>query len=361
MTTDYSEFHDELRSVARQLLGEQQHDEGPAVLEWPMVVDAGWSGLEVPTSLGGAGATFAEIAVILEELGRATAQSPFVGSVALGVGALQLLEPSDGRDGILADISSGKRTVALVLPVEDEDASAIPFELEQSAGAWRLTGHAPFVLDAATADRLLVLARSGNTVAAVDVDPALPGVSVSATPLVDQTRQVAGVTAAGAIVEAGSVWSFLDDPAGSCQRLRDRGAMAMACDSLGLSQAMLDATVAYASVRQQFGRPIGSFQAVQHACADMLVQLSMSRELLESGVRSVTDGAPDGWVAASMAKSYVCGAAVDVAGKAMQLHGGIGYTWESGVHAFLKRAVLNRTLFGSPGAHRRSLGGRYPL
>jgi alkylation response protein AidB-like acyl-CoA dehydrogenase len=122
---------------------------------------------------------------------------------------------------------------------------------------------------------------------------------------------------------------------------------------------MLEATVAYAGARHQFGRPIGSFQAVKHACADMLVQVRVSEQLVSNAVVAVADGDPDGWVAASMAKSYACAAAVDVAGKAMQLHGGFGYTWESGLHTYLKRAALNRSLFGSPGAHRRRLATRY--
>jgi alkylation response protein AidB-like acyl-CoA dehydrogenase len=139
----------------------------------------------------------------------------------------------------------------------------------------------------------------------------------------------------------------------------DRAAVAVACDSLGLMEQMLDRTVAYAKVRQQFGRPIGSFQAVQHACADMLVQVSVCRELTEAAVAAVAAGDPDAWVAASMAKSHVTAAAVGVAGKAMQLHGGMGYTWESGIHAYLKRAALNRELFGGPARHRRRLASRY--
>ncbi|MGZ4710566.1 MAG: acyl-CoA dehydrogenase family protein, partial [Acidimicrobiales bacterium] len=125
------------------------------------------------------------------------------------------------------------------------------------------------------------------------------------------------------------------------------------------SEAMLDATVAYASARRQFGRPIGSFQAVKHACADMLVQISVARELVSAAVQQVADADPEATVAASMAKSYACGAAVDVVGKAMQLHGGIGYTWDSGIHVHLKRAALNRSLFGSPATHRRRLAARY--
>jgi alkylation response protein AidB-like acyl-CoA dehydrogenase len=115
-------------------------------------------------------------------------------------------------------------------------------------------------------------------------------------------------------------------------------------------------------MREQFGRPIGSFQAVKHACADMLVQVSVARELVAAAAQRLAEdalGDPATSVAASMAKSYACAAAVDVAGKAMQLHGGIGYTWESGIHVFLKRAALNRSLSGSPAAHRQRLAARY--
>ena len=165
--------------------------------------------------------------------------------------------------------------------------------------------------------------------------------------------------AEGVEVPEASLRRFAGDPQAAIRRLRDRAVIAVACDSLGVSEAMLDATVAYARVREQFGRPIGSFQAVQHACADMLVQVSVSRELVWAAVQSLVSGDPDSWVAASMAKSYACGSAVNIAGKAMQLHGGMGYTWESGIHVYLKRAALNRSLFGSPIAHRRRLAERY--
>jgi alkylation response protein AidB-like acyl-CoA dehydrogenase len=117
--------------------------------------------------------------------------------------------------------------------------------------------------------------------------------------------------------------------------------------------------VAYAKVRHQFGRPIGSFQAVKHACADMLVKISVSHQLVDAAVAAVAEDRPDAGVAVAMAKSYTCGAAVGIVGKAMQLHGGIGYTFESGIHVYLKRATLNRSLFGSPAAHRQELAKRY--
>ncbi|HKV20741.1 MAG TPA: acyl-CoA dehydrogenase family protein, partial [Mycobacterium sp.] len=152
---------------------------------------------------------------------------------------------------------------------------------------------------------------------------------------------------------------FDGDAGVAAQRLRQRGGVAIACDSLGLSEAMLSATVAYAKVRHQFGRAIGSFQAVKHACADMQTSIAISRQLVSQAVDAVAGGSPEAAAAVAMAKSHACAGAVDIAGKAMQLHGGIGYTWESGIHVYLKRAALNRSLFGSPAAHRHELAKRY--
>jgi alkylation response protein AidB-like acyl-CoA dehydrogenase len=190
-----------------------------------------------------------------------------------------------------------------------------------------------------------------------DVAVAAEGLTVTPQPVLDETRRVATVTADG--IEVAEPLRF----AGSSRPVLNRAAVAVACDSLGLAEAMLAATVSYAQTRQQFGRPIGSFQAVKHACADMLVKVSVARALVREAVEAVVAVAgPDGSdadAAVAMAKSYTCGAAVDVVGKAMQLHGGIGYTWESGIHVYLKRAVFNRSLFGSPAAHRQHLAQRY--
>jgi alkylation response protein AidB-like acyl-CoA dehydrogenase len=291
-------------------------------VDWSSLVDAGWVGLEVPEEFGGAGATFAEVAVICEEMGRAASANSYLGSAVLAVGTLKVLQPSDTRDRLLAEVASGAVRLA------------VAFEPE-------------FVPDAEGADRILVIANGGV---------AEPAVTVTPQPVLDETRRLAGVRADG---DAAEVLRFDGDPGAVVQRLRDRAAVAVACDSLGLCEAMLSATVGYAKVRQQFGRPIGSFQAVKHACADMLVSLAVSRQLVEAAVQAIAEDRPDAGVAAAMAKSYVGSAAVDVAGKAMQLHGGIGYTWESGIHVYLKRAALNRSLFGSPADHRRELAKRY--
>jgi alkylation response protein AidB-like acyl-CoA dehydrogenase len=360
---DFAQFHGELRSVARQLLSRGAERSEPIVLTRSDLAASGWLGLEVPDSLGGAGATFVETAVVMEELGRASACSGVVGTGVLGVGLLALVEPSPERDRMFSAIASGDVSVSVALPAGDDEDDEVPFVLESGgdAGTWQLSGIAPWVLDAPGSDRLLIPTRGEEGLVVVDVESTAEGLTVVERPVVDRTRRLGSVTADSVPVDASSssVLRFTDDPWAGVRRVRDRGAMATACDSLGIAEAMLEATVAYASARQQFGRPIGSFQAVQHACADMLVQVSMSRELVANGVRSLAGDDPGAPVAVSMAKSYVCAAAVAVAGKAMQLHGGIGYTWESGVHGYLKRAALNRSLFGSPTHHRRRLGQRY--
>ncbi len=365
MRVDLTEFHDELRSVARGLLGDARARadgaELPTPIDWALLAESGWVGLEVPESLGGSGGSFAEQAVILHELGRTVTMSSYLGSAVLGVGALALLEPSPGRDELLRRVTAGDLRVAVAVETGDDGVGGdpAPFRLDRAGGGLRLDGRAAFVPDA-TGVELLVLARDPES-AFVVVHVALDasGLHIAEQPVLDATRSLGEVLADGIEVSDSSIWRFRSDPGTSAQRLVDRGALAIACDSLGLAEAMVEATVSYTAERRQFERPIGSFQAVKHACADMLVKVLVSRELIDAAVQAVAGGDADASTAVSMAKSYACDAAVDVVGKALQLHGGIGYTWESGIHAYLKRAMLNRSLFGAPAAHRRRLAGRY--
>jgi alkylation response protein AidB-like acyl-CoA dehydrogenase len=326
--SEMQEFHDELRAVARELLSK-----AGAEVEWRQFSDAGWTSLEVPEELGGAGASFVETAIVLEELGRGAVRSRLLGTV-LAVSALTAISPNASRDTLLERIGSGA-------------AATFASGFTVSGGA--VSGRVEFVPDAEGASTVLLLADDGG----VPVIVTSPDLVVAAQPVLDETRGLAVVSAEAATVS--ERWPLTVAPS----VLTDRAAVAVACDSLGVADAMLSATVDYVKVRQQFGRPIGSFQAVKHACADMLVKTSVARQLVNTAVTQLADG-DDASVAVSMAKSYACDTAVDVVGKAMQLHGGIGYTWESGVHAYLKRAMLNRALFGSPAAHRKVLAARYP-
>jgi alkylation response protein AidB-like acyl-CoA dehydrogenase len=323
VTSDLREFHDELRAVARKLLATRG--------DWEQLVDAGWVALEVPEPLGGTGATFVETAIVLEEMGRAAATNGYLGTT-LAVGLLNCLSPNDSRDELLQRIGAGATAaVATGFTVSGDTVS----------------GRAEFVPDAVGADVLLLVADEDASPVIVEA----PGLDVTAQPVLDGSRALATVVADSAPVSES--W-----PLPSHAVVHDRAAIAVACDSLGVGEGMLAATVEYACVRRQFGRPIGSFQAVKHACADMLVQLSVSRQLVNAAVHALADGSDPG-LAAAMAKSHACATAVDVVGKAMQLHGGIGYTWESGLHVYLKRAMLNRSLYGSPAFHRKRLSARY--
>lgn len=356
-TVDLSEFHDELRAVARELLATA--DTGSAV-NWDVVGRSGWPGLEASEEFDGAAAGFTEVSVVLHEYGRAAACGPLPAVAALAVPALGLVEPGPVRDRLLGETVAGAAVPVVVLG--GDGLSAMPFRLDPTPDGPVLRGEAGFVQDAPGADRLLVPAAvPDGTVVLVDVHPRSAGIEVTDQPVLDATRSFGHVRAGGAVVADDAIHSFRGDVRGgpALQHLRDRAAVAVACDSLGLAEAMLDETVGYVGIREQFGRRIGSFQAVKHACADMLVAVTVSRRLVAAAVRAVADDAPDAWVAASMAKSHVCAAAVDIAGKAMQLHGGIGYTWESGIHVYLKRATLNRSLYGSPTEHRRRLARRY--
>lgn len=360
MTVDLSELHDDLRTVARQVIGRPPTALGalePPALDWKALADAGLLGLTVPDAFGGAGATFAEVAVVLDELGRAPAVGPYLGSAVLATSALLQAEPGPDRDELLAGLAAGTTTAALALDAQAARVDRPPFSVASRRGDRSFSGRVEWVIDAPQVDHLLCLAHDDSGPVLLRTAGSAEGLVVAAHSLVDGTRRVGSVVADECV--ASSRWRLSH---GASARLADLGAAAAACDALGLMEAMLELTVAYAKVRHQFGRPIGSFQAVKHACADMLVATEVSRVLVGQAVAAVSsEGSPDACrIAVARAKSHVGAAAVEVCGKALQLHGGIGYTWESGIHAFLKRATLDRALFGSPTAHRRDLVRAFP-
>lgn len=348
---DFAELHDELRSVARDMLGTVSD----ADKSWRQVGDSGWLGLEIPDDLDGAGATFAETAVVLEEQGRAATPGPFFGTAVLAVPTLLAAQPSTARDDLLRQIATGQTGATAALAAHGDSATAHPPFVIDAAGVLR--GSADYVIDAPAASHILLLADAGDR-GLVLVHVAAEQVEVTPEPVLDTTRSLGRVRADGVPVPTEAIWPLVDDPTTAAQQVLDRAAVALAVDAMGVAGAMLETTVAYVSVRHQFDRPIGSFQAVKHQCADALVSLRVGRELLDAAVAAAVSGADDLDVAAARAKSYLGAAAVEVVGTAMQLHGGIGYTWESGIHTYLKRAMLDRSLVGSPAMHRRRLAAR---
>ncbi|MBB5915560.1 alkylation response protein AidB-like acyl-CoA dehydrogenase [Nocardia transvalensis] len=354
MTGEYDDLHDDLRTVARGVLAKTDHE---TPVDWSDITRSGWLGLEAPVEIDGAGATFAELAVILEEIGRSASYTAFPSVATLSIAALNLLAPNPARDKVFHATVAGEALPVLVLPGE-WSASPAAFTLATDSTTLRLTGSASFVLDAPAADHLLIPARTpdGETVI-VPMDPATPGITITNQPVVDTTRIFGHITTGDLPVPPESLWHFTSTA--PLRHLHTRAAISLACDSLGLAEAMLSATIEYTRTRTQFARPIGSFQAVQHACADMHVHTRVARHLVTAAVQAETTASDSAPTAASMAKSYATTAAVEITGKALQLHGGVGYTWESGLHTYLKRATLNRTLYGAPAAHRRLLTARY--
>ncbi|MGW6333029.1 acyl-CoA dehydrogenase family protein [Nocardia rhamnosiphila] len=367
--SEFTEFHDELRTVARELLGKSG---AAGRIDWPVLVRAGWPGLEVAEEYGGAGAGLAEVGILLEEVGRAVARTAYPSVTATGIGALALLEPNAHRDAVLRETVAGTAIPIAVLggnmvpAAGGETACAgtggiVPaFRIIQTIEGFEISGNADFVPDAAVATTLLIPARAPDgAVWVAVVAPGAPGVRIEDRPVVDDTRSLARVTAQSVGLAPAAVRPFRAGIGCGPRALYDRAALAVACDSLGVGAAMLDATVEYVRVREQFGRPVGSFQAVKHACADMLVDLTVARRLVSDALAVPMDGTAPARRAVAAAKAGAGEAGVRIAGKAVQLHGGIGYTWESGIHRYLKRATLDRALFGSPADHRRELADRY--
>ncbi|GGL18975.1 acyl-CoA dehydrogenase family protein [Nocardia jinanensis] len=369
MSGEFTEFHDELRTVARELLGKCGAADG---IDWPALVRAGWTGLEVADGYGGAAAGYSEVGILLEEVGRAAARTAYPSVASVGIGALSLLEPNAHRDAVLRETVTGTAIPIAVLggnmvpAAGGETACAgtggiVPtFRLTQTTEGFELSGTADFVLDSPAATTLLIPAHAvDGTVRIALVASGASGLRIDDRPVVDETRSVGQVSARGVVLAAEAVRPLPADGGRGLRALYDRAALAVACDSAGICAAMLDVTVEYVRLREQFGRPVGSFQAVKHACADMLVDLTIARRLVSDALSVPVDGSPDSVRAVSAAKAYTGEAGVRIAGKAVQLHGGIGYTWESGIHRYLKRATLNRALFGSPADHRREFARRY--
>ncbi|MBB6351372.1 acyl-CoA dehydrogenase family protein [Nonomuraea muscovyensis] len=342
MTLLYSEVEEELRAAVRDLLADRCPP--AAVLEraesdaydpglWKtLAVEIGVAGLLVPEEHGGAGASAREAAVVLEELGRGVAPVPFLTSAVLATRAL--LEVRDSAGELLGRLAEGRATAALAVSL-----AASPYRPGRgssvTAAEGRLSGTVSGVAGAEVADVLLVPA-GGNL---YSVDPAAARIEVA--PSFDLTRPVATVTFAGApATRLGAV-----DLAGVLRY----GAGLLASEQLGVAEWCLDTTLAYVRERRQFARPIGSFQAIKHRLADLWLDVVRARAAARA---AATDGSA---LTVAVAQAWNSGVAVHVAEEALQLHGGIGMTWEHPLHLFLKRAKAAEIAFGTPGDHREAL------
>jgi alkylation response protein AidB-like acyl-CoA dehydrogenase len=320
----------------------------------------GLQGLAIPEGYGGAGFSFAEQAVVLEEFGAALYGGPYLASAVLAATAL-LASPDEGaRRGLLPDIASGQ-TVATLAFTEDGgswDPAAIRLSAIKDGAAWRLDGHKSFVLDGATAGLILVAAATdaGLSLFAVTADAA--GLSRAALPALDQTRQLARLEFAGV---TGRLIGSPGDGAAALDRALDVAAIALAAEQLGGAQRALDMAVEYAKIRRQFDRPIGSFQAIKHRCADLLLEVESLRSAVGYAAAAVAEDSAEIPVLASLVKAYGSETYFHVAAENIQIHGGIGFTWEHDAHLYFKRAKASELFLGDGAYHRERLANRIGL
>lgn len=309
--------------------------------------ELGVLGLSVPEADGGVGGTLIDQAVAIEELGARLACGPLFGTVYLAIPALVAASSGPVRDELLGDLVEGRRTAAFAVAdtagAFDADAVAV------TATGDALSGTVAQVVDGGIADVLLVAARSDNGIALYAVDGAGEGVSRTPLATLDLTRSEANVTFtdASARVIAGP-----EEAARVIDHALQVGAALLAVEQVGAAQHLLDLSVDYAKSRLQFGRPIGSFQAVKHRLANLLVDVEHARSTAYHAIWALAAGTDDPALATSIAQAVCSGALTHVANDTIQVHGGIGFTWEHQAHLYYKRAATDAVLLGSAEQHR---------
>ncbi|MFI8325106.1 acyl-CoA dehydrogenase family protein [Streptomyces sp. NPDC085529] len=348
----FTEEQEELRAAVRGLL--RRH---PGEAAWrPLAEQIGVAGLAVPEEYGGAGCGAVEVHVVMEELGRELSPVPYLGSAVLAVQALLAAGDPGACAALLPGLVSGDATAALAWA---EGGSWEPEAVRTEAapgpgGAWRLTGVKEHVLDGARAGTLLVAARTSAGVSLFAVPGDAPGVGRAESVPMDSTRAQARVVLDGA---EGRPVGTEGDGDRVLRHVLDLACTALAAEQVGAAARCLELTVAYAGERVQFGRPIGSFQAVKHRLADAYVQVESARSAALGAAFAAADGVrgPELTRLAATAASVCSEAFSEVAGEMIQLHGGIGITWEHDAHRYFKRAHGSGRLFGPPHWHRSRL------
>ncbi len=327
-----------------------------------VAAELGCAGLLIPERGGGAGASYREAASVAEALGAAVAPVPFLGSSVVATAALLSVAasaPTRVADDLLRRMADGGVTSALATPFATPPGRGFPVSVrvaglrpgDSEAGVARMRGMVSGVADALPAGVLLVPA-DGVPHALYLVEVSAPGVAKAPVVSLDMTRQLCDLSlddAPGTLIASGAAASA------ALEAALTAGAGILAAEQVGVAQRCLDMTVAYTSERRQFARPVGSFQALKHRMADVWVAISQARAASRYAAACLATGDPDVKVAVAMAKAYCSEAAVLAAQECVQLHGGIGFTWEHPAHLYLKRAKADSIGFGTPDAHRAVL------
>ncbi|MEV4336955.1 acyl-CoA dehydrogenase family protein [Streptomyces sp. NPDC049590] len=369
MAHPFSDDHEQLRDAVRRFLTDKspetevrrlmERTDGFDRAVWrQMAEQLELMALIIPEEYGGAGYSYAELCVVLDEMGRALLCAPYFATVALAANLLLASHDESARADYLPGIASG-RTIATVALAErrgDWGVSGIALEAARTPdGAWRLSGEKHYVLDGHVADLVLVAARTRAGVSLFAVERGAAGLTAAPVPTLDPTRKLARLSFDR--VRARPVGA---DGEGrpAVARMLDLAAVALAAEQAGGAQRVLEMAVEYAKLRVQFGRPIGSFQAIKHKCADMLLEVQSARAAAFHAGWAVAEDDDEVPVLASLAKACCSEAYFHAAAENIQIHGGIGFTWEHPAHLYFRRAKSSELLFGDAAHHRELLARR---
>jgi alkylation response protein AidB-like acyl-CoA dehydrogenase len=327
---------------------------------WTKLAEQGWLGLVYPEEYGGAGLGFVDLTVLMEEMGRAVMPGPFFSTTILA--GLAILEAGSAaqKSEWLTRIAAGqaKATLAWTEPNARWDAAGVTTTARGADGGFVLSGTKLFVPDAHLADVLVVVARTAESPRAEDgvslflVPKGIPGLDVKLLPTMDQTRKLCEVTLRDARVPGDALLGARNGGWAPLARVAERATVALCAEMCGGAQRVLEMTTEYAKIRVAFGKPIGSYQGVKHRAADMLVDVENAKSLTYYAAWTMDENATEAPLAASMAKAYTSDAYRKVAGAGIQLHGGIGFTWEHDLHLYFKRAKSSEFTFGDATYHR---------
>jgi len=368
MNFAFSEEQEELRNIVRQFLDaksseaavreQMETERGYDPTVWSQMAEQlGLQSLTIPEEYGGQGYGYVELIVVLEEMGRSLLCAPYFSTVVLAANTILQAGDDDAKAALLPGIASGETiaTLAFTEPNGRWDESGIEATATDDGGTWKISGTKSYVLDGHVADLIVVAARTGAGVSLFTVTGDAEGLTRTALSTMDQTRKQAKLELDG--VEAtplgadGAGWDTLST-------VLDLAAVGLAAEQVGGAQMCLDMAVEYAKVRVQFGRPIGSFQAIKHKCADMLLEVESAKSAAYYAgwcASEMNDELPS---VASLAKAYCSEAYFHAASENIQIHGGIGFTWEHPAHLYFKRAKSSELLFGDPTYHRELLAQR---
>jgi alkylation response protein AidB-like acyl-CoA dehydrogenase len=370
MDIGFSEEQELLREAARKFLDaecttrfvRERMAEAAACTDkfWAQIAEQGWLGILFAEEDGGSGLGLVDLVVLMEEMGRAVMPGPYFATALLGGGAIAAAGSPAQRREYLPQIAAGalKATLALSEPSARWDAAGITLPARETRGGFALSGTKLFVADAHLADVIVVAARSrdGSTmedgVSLFLVPRDAPGLSVRVLPSIDETRKLCEVRLDAVEVPRSALLGPLHDGWPALSRVVDRAIVALAAEMCGGAQRVLDMTVDYAKLRTTFGKPIGSYQGVKHKCADMLVDIENAKSLTYYAAWAADERLGELPLAASMAKAYASDAGRKVAAAGIQLHGGIGMTWEHDLQLYLKRAKASEIAFGDATWHR---------